>query len=680
MNMPTVLRTLLGAGLLFALLTTAVHAQNDTPASDTAALFEPCAFEVGSDAGPLEDTAPKQGYSYTRFADEAATLGQFARLLRTTGLLYISTHGSPRGVVIECYPGTGSGRRARDAAFTDYVSGTNLTGNNPDSLTLAADVCIQKIKGARSGRRYWIAGPQDRTYHGIWLRDRCIQQLSSGATNAPLIFAASCNSWGLRDDFLNAREFFGYDAVCRGTQTTADSRLLYQRMDGRGAPQGLLRPAHGSPAARPDGSQTAFGQGGFTNALMHNGPGNTTLAPTVNINLDGAFFPQDSVTTNTTVPGRVIFDTNMATDVPPDFVIKVTGDCTAALRNIRWTGTTQLDFDVDVGPTEGTLTFIVNNRSALSANNLVNLDGNQDPKGLSGVAPNQDDFQWTVACQTPNRAQNHASAPDPAVQLLPATTHSATNTLLAPRQSLTGTTVVESDLLLIAEPGQRAHVVFQLENLGRQADVLFFAMSDLTSTNARIGTATLPRSTISATAATFAPQVVLLEPEMRTPMILSVDAPSGQPSGLYTGTVTVTVSGADAQLLPVQLIINQTPTLTTPLTQTVRAGQTLTMTISASDLDQEPILLHAEALPDGALEENSNFVDNGDGTATFTFMPDASMAGVTVSVPLIASNIYPFDPDQLDSLAFPPFVPHNAQALEISVLRQESVYLPLILK
>ena len=54
------------------------------------------------------------------------------------------------------------------------------------------------------------------------------------------------------------------------------------------------------------------------------------------------------------------------------------------------------------------------------------------------------------------------------------------------------------------------------------------------------------------------------------------------------------------------------------------------------------------------------------------------MTGDTVSVSMIASNIYPFDPDQIDSLDFPPVIPHRVQELEIRVLSKNGIYLPLI--
>jgi hypothetical protein len=348
------------------------------------------------------------------------------------------------------------------------------------------------------------------------------------------------------------------------------------------------------------------------------------------------------------------------------------------LRNIRWTSATQLDFDVDVGATAGTIIFTVNASSALSANNLVNLDGNQNPQGQNGVAANKDDFQWTVTCQNSAGARIHSapSAAAPALRDPGPMTNANTLTLGAP---LTGTIIVEPELLLIAEPSSRANGLFQIENQGDQLDVALFVGSDLQATGAPTATTT-PTLTIPAAALTVTPLVAALPPGARTPVALAIDVPAGQPSAIYTGIITVTSSIADAQRLPVQLVVNHTPVLTVPVTQSVRVGQTLTMTVTTSDRDAEPILLHVEGLPDGDAESLSTFVDNGDGTATFTLTPDASMIGSTVSVSFIASNIYPYPADQIADLDFPPFIPHRVQDLDLRVLGQNDLYLPLIQK
>lgn len=654
----------------------AVAAVNDTPSSDLAALFEPCAFDVGSDAGPLEDSSTKQGYTYLLFTNEQATLGQFARLVRSHGLLQLGSHGSARSLMVECYPGTGTGRQARDAAFDDYINGTNLTGKNPDGLMLAADNCIQKAKGNRGGRRYWLVGPRDRKYHAITIRDNCIRQLTAMAANEPIIIAGSCNSWGLRDDFLNAREFFGYDAVCAGPTIMRDTRLLLQRMDGRAVPRGSARPAHGGAGTTPDGSRTAFGLGGFSAAFSHQGPGNTTLAPTVlaptvnAIDAEPSFAPQGAVPPQSTVPGWVIFDTHMETDVPPHLIISVQQNgCEATIENIRWTGTNRLDFDVVVGAggVEGSLLFGVKANAALSAGNQTRLDGNLLPAGQNGVAPSGDDFQWGVSCGEAEVIPEAAF-----FQAGQTTTHrgggGAEHQVPVHESNATqnpSVDVVEAELLIVGEPGSTVSSIFQLENTGSQLALTFFELTDF-----RLDTTIIPSTTVA-----LQPPFGVLAPASRTPIVVEVDLPALQPSGVYTGAINI-FAGPDEQSIPIRLLVNQTPRLTVPGPQTIAPGQTLTFNVTATDGDGETILLFAEPLPDGDTETVADFTDNGDGSAVFTFTPEASTVGATVSIPFIASNPYLFDPDFIDGFDFPPHIPHDVQEVAITIVEQ--LYLPLV--
>ncbi len=70
-------------------------------------------------------------------------------------------------------------------------------------------------------------------------------------------------------------------------------------------------------------------------------------------------------------------------------------------------------------------------------------------------------------------------------------------------------------------------------------------------------------------------------------------------------TVTITVTP-----------INDPPTLTPILSQSVNEGQTLTLLVSCTDIDGPSLTLMASNLPPGA-----TFADNGDGTGTLTYTP-----------------------------------------------------------
>jgi hypothetical protein len=96
-------------------------------------------------------------------------------------------------------------------------------------------------------------------------------------------------------------------------------------------------------------------------------------------------------------------------------------------------------------------------------------------------------------------------------------------------------------------------------------------------------------------------------------------------AGLYQVTFTAT-DGIDPVSEIVDLTIadagNQPPVLDPIANQSVAENSTLNMVITASDPDLDPIFLSATDAP-----LNSNFTDNGDGTATFDFTPDYEQEG-----------------------------------------------------
>jgi hypothetical protein len=159
----------------------------------------------------------------------------------------------------------------------------------------------------------------------------------------------------------------------------------------------------------------------------------------------------------------------METTVPPALILSVQQNrCAATLENVRWPGTNRLDFDVVVGEggAEGSLLFAVRANTALSANNQVLLDGNQTPTGQNAVAPNGDDFQWEVSCNEGEIIPEVAfqQAGQPAAHWTP-----DIGDILAQLSQLRVTqsisvAVVETELLILGEPGNSASGIFQLEN------------------------------------------------------------------------------------------------------------------------------------------------------------------------------------------------------------------------
>ena len=93
----------------------------------------------------------------------------------------------------------------------------------------------------------------------------------------------------------------------------------------------------------------------------------------------------------------------------------------------------------------------------------------------------------------------------------------------------------------------------------------------------------------------------------------------GNPLAMDFEEVTITVGD-----------VNQPPVLNPISTQLVKEGSLLKLTITTFDLNSDAITILASSLPQGA-----TFVDNGDGTATLTWMTDVEFEGnftITITV------------------------------------------------
>ena len=79
--------------------------------------------------------------------------------------------------------------------------------------------------------------------------------------------------------------------------------------------------------------------------------------------------------------------------------------------------------------------------------------------------------------------------------------------------------------------------------------------------------------------------------------------------------------------------VNRPPVLATIGPRSIIAGQTLTIDVSATDLDLDPLTLAANlAPPASGLPTHASFIDHGNGTASFTFTPDGTQLGVYLIV------------------------------------------------
>jgi hypothetical protein len=96
--------------------------------------------------------------------------------------------------------------------------------------------------------------------------------------------------------------------------------------------------------------------------------------------------------------GRIQFD---ATMVRRGGLVTASG-CGARVSGERWSASARvLTFDVRIAARSGVLTLTVHAHRAIAAggkNPNDWLDGNTDPAGDSGVAPNGDDYEWQVPC------------------------------------------------------------------------------------------------------------------------------------------------------------------------------------------------------------------------------------------------------------------------------------------
>ena len=90
---------------------------------------------------------------------------------------------------------------------------------------------------------------------------------------------------------------------------------------------------------------------------------------------------------------------------------------------------------------------------------------------------------------------------------------------------------------------------------------------------------------------------------------------------------------ADTELVAITVNdVNLAPVLNAIGTQVVDEGQNLNFGVSASDFDNDSLVLSAQNLP-----TNATFTDNFDGTGTFDFNPDFLQSG-TYNVLFIVSD------------------------------------------
>ena len=92
--------------------------------------------------------------------------------------------------------------------------------------------------------------------------------------------------------------------------------------------------------------------------------------------------------------------------------------------------------------------------------------------------------------------------------------------------------------------------------------------------------------------------------------------------------------GTDSEVVSISVTnVNDAPLIAGISDQTGSEGTELTFDLTATDIDNDDLTWTSENLPSG-----SAFVDNADGTATFTWTPNFTQAGTYASVQFIVSD------------------------------------------
>ena len=352
--------TVLGAivGMLFCGLARRVSAQCETPEVTSVKVFCAQADILTDHSYRMTDELAVQGYSYSTGSDmykdedtsdnttSPCTVGNLEGILKAGSNFWIHSHG---GNVIEC-------RAGQDETQDRYDTLVDL-GYEP---------------------YIYMSTTSDPTRYVI-----CLKHAGAAAWSVykkQIIFLAGCStSWWFAD--YNGGLELGYAGSATANDHEQNARVLFQNMSGK------LN--YGTKRISGD----ALALDGYTGNFEYGGtiPATIVLAPAVKDH-----FPGTNVC-STDCTGHVEFDCKMKNNTASNLIYE-TG-C-PVISNIRWNdGTTKYKvyFDLTDTPSSGTGTIGVDADYAQSANNSVELDGNQTD-GVNGKAPNGDDFSWEVNC------------------------------------------------------------------------------------------------------------------------------------------------------------------------------------------------------------------------------------------------------------------------------------------
>ena len=613
--------------------TTHGQAVNETPRSADAAIYQPAEFELGSLSAPLRSLAVSQGYTFKEYTNttgarppgaQPATLDNFATL-GANGILVIATHGSKNGTIVEAYPLTPAGLVARDARLQAIYDGTV----RPNGVRLIRDTdvrdgngTIRKTVGSGTLRKEVV----EHSDYGIGLTRSGIRKVFT-PTAHEIVYLASCNGWKVRDAYTTASiEFLGYDAEMSLAQMEADMTKFFPRLSGSEFDGKARKVGKSNSSYLPNYDEcSAFAKGGFarsgyTTALLKTGPGNTTVAPIVAWTgvsdacrggkwdiipeHDKAYIFQGEYR----LPGHVGFDTKMDTSINPTAVVTTDGQCQSTIENARWTGDQRIDFDL-VLKMSGDATITVQQNAALSANSRMRLDGNQNPQPfrMNGVGPNRDDFKVCIQCI------RNGMRPGGSLQV------AGRNGAASPAATLT----LSQSMVPVGAPGDSTYGALDIM---ADADVagLTFMAGDFLS-----GPDVLPWTAFS-----FLPDTLDVLGAQSYTEVVRVVAPANQRVGTYMGFVTVSNGVGTWDQVLMTAVVNHTPVITVPeMPQTVAAGDSVAISMSATDADGDSIRFTTDVLPQGG-----TLIDNLDGTALLTYRAPDDAEGMHEDVLISAYN------------------------------------------
>ena len=351
---------------------------NHTPPRAIAVIF--------NNIGPTADILLTDGLALQRYGYEftydtvkigagsvnanTATLADFERIAQLQpGILIIDTHGVPdlrsatashtMGLVVQYFNDTKSAQAFwnSSAAKTEYAKGWIAPASASIGTINSRDVLKEAVAVTVAGIKQYLGGIQ-----------------------MGLVVDAACDSSPLSIDF-KAWTYLGYPSPACPANVISDIQGLFNGLEGNDGP------GHRNTFSAP--------KGGLALAMPASP---VTLAPAV-----AYVYPGENASISPAQSTRVevYFDTAMAAGGASSLV-QASG-CDAAVQHASWANdNTLLTFELKLPPKPSSTSLTLRIDPARATGGAegaaIELDGNQDPAGTSGVFPNRDPYEWHLSC------------------------------------------------------------------------------------------------------------------------------------------------------------------------------------------------------------------------------------------------------------------------------------------